>query len=100
MGSDRYLAVKVRTESPLTRNDLVNALTSEAIALLGDAGAAALDLWIYDVEENHFIAGCRTEQVNRTRAAIACLTEISGNRVAPRVTTVSGTIRSARARME
>lgn len=99
MGSDRYLAARLRTEAPVEERGFVNALTREARSLLGDAGAAALDLWLYDLDEESCVVGCRNDEVDRARAALACVTEVDGTRVAPVVVAVSGTLRGARDRL-
>lgn len=99
MGSDRYLAARLRTDGPIEKRSFVAALTREARSLLGDAGAAHLDLWVYDLDDESCVVGCRNGEVDRARAALACLTEVDGTRVAPAVVTVSGTIRTARERL-
>lgn len=95
MGSERYLAVRLRAENPVGKKRFVAALEESARGLLGDAGAAALDLWIYDVSGDSAVIGCRRDSVAEARAALACVHSVEG-RVAPRVVGVSGSIRKAR----
>lgn len=96
MGSERYLALALAPEGSVDRDGLVKAANREAVSLLGDAGAAALDLWVYDVDEASAVVGCGRDAVGRSRAALACVTRVERTRVAIVVAGVSGTIRKAR----
>jgi len=97
VGSDRYLAVSLKSEDELDRRAVIDAANREAQGLLGDAGAAALDIWVYDVTERGSVIGCRRGETGRVRAALACITEAGDVPVAPRVKGISGTIKKARA---
>lgn len=97
----RYLAVAVETGpdvSPGGRR-LQQAVWTAARALLGDPGSADVDL---RVMRSHLSAGggevlirVRRGEVDRGRAAVACVSEIEGNRVGLYVKGVAGTARAA-----
>lgn len=99
MGSDRYMELSLFPEERVGKEALAAAVEAEALSLLGAAGAAALDLWVYDVDGERAVVGCRKGEVGRARAVLACLTEVEGTKVAPTVRCVSGTIGKVRGRL-
>lgn len=98
MGSGRYLAAELLSEGELERDGFVEEMNREARRLLGDAGAAAVNLWLYDFDGDSCVVGCRDGEVERARAVLACLDEVGGVRTAVHVKVASGTLRGARSR--
>lgn len=97
----RYLAVAVETgpDVNLGGRRLQQAIWSAARALLGDPGSADVDL---RVMRTHLSTGggevllrVRRGEVDRGRAAVACVSEIDGDRVGLYVRGVAGTARAA-----
>ncbi|RNJ26610.1 Rpp14/Pop5 family protein [Halosegnis longus] len=100
----RYLAVAVESwpDADLSRGAFQRDLWYAAQNLLGDTGSADADLTVYGFEfedgRGHAVVRVRRGEVERARAALACVTEIDGNPVGVRVTGVSGTVRACEER--
>lgn len=97
----RYLAVGVETEADvrIDGRDLQQAVWSAARSLLGDPGSADVDL---RVMRTHLASGggevlirVRRDEVERGRAALACVDTIDGDPIGLVVRGVSGTARAA-----
>jgi ribonuclease P/MRP protein subunit POP5 len=97
----RYLAVAVETDSDhhLEGRDLQRALWEAARALLGDPGSADADLRVIrthlDQGGGSVLVRVRRGEVERGRAALACVDRIDDRRVGLQVRGVSGTARAA-----
>ncbi|PSQ29607.1 ribonuclease P [Halobacteriales archaeon SW_6_65_46] len=96
----RYLAVTLEgwPDADLSRGAFQRELWHAAQRLLGDTGSADTDLTVYDFTfeagRGHAVVRVRRGEVERGRAALACVTEIDGHPVGVRVTGVSGTVRA------
>lgn len=96
----RYLGVGLETwpdvEIPRTRFE--TALQGAARTLLGDTGAAEVDISVlaYEMTDGlgHCVVRVRREEVERGRAALACLDTVSGHPIGVHVRGVSGTVRA------
>ncbi len=95
----RYLGVGIETwpDADLSRRAFQRHLWYAAQNLLGDVGSAEADLQVLGFEfergEGEAVVRTRRGQVERARAALACLDEIDGDPVGVRVRGVSGTVR-------
>ena len=96
----RYLAVGIETwpDSSLTRRDFQRHLWYAGQNLLGDPDCADADLRVFGFQHadgvGEAVVRTRRETVEEARAALACLSEISGQEVGVLVRGVSGTVRS------
>jgi len=97
----RYLAVHVETwaRTTLEEGDVQAALWESARALLGEPGSAdvGLDIVRFAVGDGGgaFLVRVRRDEVDRGRAAIACVDRVGDDPVGLAVVGVSGTIRAA-----
>lgn len=94
----RYLAVVVETEPTAAAHDrraLQTAVWDATVALFGDPGSAAVDPTVVEHERTGSVVRARRDEVERARAALACVTAVGGERVALRVVAVSGTVRGS-----
>jgi len=95
----RYLAVGIEAwpDAALDRGDVQRHLWYAAQNLHGDAVAADLDLRVLRFEfadgSGQAVVRTRRGEVDRARAALACLDEIDGDELGVRVRGVSGTVR-------
>ncbi|WP_255149362.1 Rpp14/Pop5 family protein [Halorarius halobius] len=96
----RYLGVAVESwpDARLSRGDFQRELWAAARGLLGDAGSAELDLSVYGFEfadgTGHAVVRTRRGEVERARAALACVDAMNGYPLGVRVRGVSGTVRA------
>ncbi|MEF8775098.1 MAG: Rpp14/Pop5 family protein [Haloarculaceae archaeon] len=96
----RYLAVGLETwpDAAISRGDFQRRARDAAGALLGDVGNAGLDLSVLHFEvgdgTGEAVVRVRRGQVDRARAALACVTEVDGHELGLRVRGVAGTVRA------
>jgi ribonuclease P/MRP protein subunit POP5 len=96
----RYIAVALESwpDAELTRGDFQRELWYAAQNLVGDTGSADADLTVYgfDFDEGtgHAVVRVRRDEVDRGRAALACVDAVNGHPIGLRVTGVSGTVRA------
>lgn len=96
----RYLAVGLESwpDASVSRGDFQRELWAAARGLLGDAGSAELDCSVYgfafDAGDGHAVVRARRGEVERARAALACVDEVNGHPLGLRVRGVSGTVRA------
>lgn len=97
----RYLAVELAAwpDTVLDRGDVQRAVWFAAGNLLGDPGSADADLRIVDYEyadgAGEALVRVRRGEVDRARAALACVSEVDDHPVRVSVRGVSGTMRAA-----
>jgi ribonuclease P/MRP protein subunit POP5 len=100
----RYLAVVIETwpDAELSRGAFQRELWYAAQNLYGDAGSAAVDLTVLGFEHGdgtgETVVRARRGEVERARAALACLDAVDGHPVGLRVRGVSGTVRACEER--
>ncbi|EMA50067.1 MULTISPECIES: Rpp14/Pop5 family protein [Halococcus] len=100
----RYLAIAIEAwpDADPGKHAFQRACWYAAQNLLGDPGAADVDLRVLDFSfadgDGTAIVRVRHGEVERARAAIACVDEISGSPVGVRVLGVSGTVRACEER--
>lgn len=96
----RYLAIAIEgwPDASVGRRDFQRSLWFAAQNLLGDVGSADADLTVlrFSVENGtgESIVRVRRGEVERARAAMACIHEIDGQAVGLKVLGVSGTVRA------
>ena len=96
----RYLAVVVSSwpDATLDRRDFQRAVWDATRDLIGDVGSAAVDpivlRFTFDDGAGDAIVRTRRSEVDRARAAIACIDRIDGQPVGVRVAGTSGTVRA------
>ena len=100
----RYLAVGLEAwpEADLSRGSFQRELWYAAQNLSGDAGSADADLTVvrfaFDDGTGESVVRVRRGEVERGRAALACVDAVDGDPVGVRVRGVSGTIRAGEER--
>lgn len=88
--------VKVIAEKPLTREQFGNAVIESVRRNFGEFGLSRIDprLVRYDSTRSSAIVACKQGGATELQAAVALISESSGERIVPLVLRVSGTIRS------
>lgn len=96
----RYLAVGLESSpgADLDRSAFQRELRAATRSLLGDPGSAEVDLSVLDFAfadgAGHAVVRTRRGEVERARAAVACLHEVGDAPLGVRVRGVSGTVRA------
>ena len=97
----RYLAVELEAwpDADVSRRDFQRSVWFAAQNLYGDAGSADADLRVLQFDYGDGAGGAllraRRSEVERARAAVACVDEVRGDPVRVAVRGVSGTVRAA-----
>jgi ribonuclease P/MRP protein subunit POP5 len=97
----RYLAVELEAwpDAAVRRGEFQRAVWFAAANLLGDPGSADADLRVveYSFQDGagEALVRARRGEVDRARAALACVSEVRGDPVRVAVRGVSGTMRAA-----
>lgn len=100
----RYLGVAVESwpDAEIDRGDFQSAAWDAARALLGDPGSAAVGLDVMRFEfadgDGECVVRVRRGEVERARAALACVDEVNDAPVGVSVRGVSGTVRACEER--
>ena len=100
----RYLAVGIETwpDASVSRDAFTGALEAATRTLHGDPGAAAVEARVLSVSvgdgTGEALLRVRRGDVERARAALACVGHVSGHPVGLRVRGVSGTVRACEER--
>ncbi|MFB6072438.1 MAG: Rpp14/Pop5 family protein [Halobacterium sp.] len=97
----RYLAAELEAwpDADLSRDDFQRSVWFAAQNLYGDAGSADADLRVmtfdFDRGAGEALVRVRRGEVERGRAALACVSDVRGDPVRVAVRGVSGTMRAA-----
>lgn len=100
----RYLAVYLETwpDARLDRRSFQEAVWEATRGLFGDPGSAAIDPSVvrfrFDDGVGEVIVRVRHDEVDRARAAMACVDRVGDHEVGLRIGGVSGTIRACEER--
>lgn len=92
----RYLALRVVSEHPVSKRDVMDAVWNAVLQLFGEHGASQTNLSFidYDSEKSWGIVRCSHRAVEMVRASIASVAEVNGKPVAIHVLGVSGTLKA------
>lgn len=96
----RYLAVRLETvpDGELTRRSFQGAVWQAARTLVGDAGAAGLDLTVIRFSaadgDGEAVVRTRRGETDDARAVLASIRTVDGDPVGLRVVGISGTVRA------
>ena len=92
----RYLALKLVSDSSVSREDLTNAIWDAIIQLFGEYGASQTNLSLirYNHEKDYAIVRCSHKALEMVKASIASITEIDGKPAAVHIKRVSGTLKA------
>jgi ribonuclease P/MRP protein subunit POP5 len=100
----RYLGVEVESwpDASLSRGAFQRELWYAAQNLYGDAGSAEVDLSVLEFQfadgVGATVVRARRGEVDRARAALACIDSVAGSPVGVRVRGVAGTVRACEER--
>ena len=92
----RYIAFCVESDCSFSRNEVVKAVVSSALAMFGEARVAEFNLFVLDFDEagqEGFLV-CSHRSVNEVIASLSLVGEISGERVHLRSLGTSGTVKA------
>ncbi|MEE8402168.1 MAG: Rpp14/Pop5 family protein [Candidatus Hydrothermarchaeaceae archaeon] len=92
----RYVAFKVESDEPITKDEMTRAVWNHALSLLGEIQASSLGLWVLDYNEDAqegFLV-CKNESLWKVKAVLALVGEINGRKAHVCVKGVSGTIKA------
>ncbi len=94
----RYLAIKVLSEKPFDKREVMDAVSNAVLQLFGEYGASQANLRFieFDPRKDYAVTRCSHAALEMIRASIASITEIDGRRVVFHVLGVSGTLRALR----
>lgn len=97
----RYLAFEVRSQKPLTREDVISLVGGAMGEMYGACGASRADLWVVKVWQcgENVIKGilrCNRDEVDTVRSALPIINRFKGGRVVVHTLGVSGTIKAAK----
>ena len=96
----RYIIFEVISEQKIEFEELIKAVFSYTINLIGILGVAKTNFRflhdLYDREKQRFVLRCLPKDVELIRFALSLITEINEKRVCIRSIGVTGTIKSAR----
>lgn len=98
----RYLVFEVVRDEAAPFDDVHGAIWHACLDLLGEAGTAALDLWIvkdlWNEKAQMGAVKVVPEKADTMRAVLACITRVGGKDAIVHVKGVAGTMKSARKR--
>jgi RNase P/RNase MRP subunit POP5 len=92
----RYLALRLVSDSSVSREDLMNTIWDALIQLFGEYGASQTDLTLirYSSERKFAIIRCSHKALEMVRASIASITQMNGKQAAIHIQKVSGTLKA------
>jgi RNase P/RNase MRP subunit POP5 len=96
----RYLLVRFLTKNPVSVQTIEEAVTSSVEQMFGKFGAAEMNLRMIGVDStgDKVAFRCALESVEKLRAGVAMISQLSGQPAAAMVIRSSGTIRALRVR--
>ena len=96
------MLLRVESEASPTGKDLAEAVWTAVMKLYGEVGAsqAGLSLVDYDEEKKTGMLRVSLGSLQQVRASIATITFLSGKDAAVNVSTISGTLRTIRKKIE
>ncbi|MBC7085604.1 MAG: ribonuclease P [Methanomethylovorans sp.] len=91
----RYLIIEIITEHDVSREELIREIFAATGSLYGDIGSSECGLKLLNFEKQKGILRCSHMMTEKTRAALATITSIGGQRAIVHVLGISGTIKGA-----
>ncbi|MFA0822135.1 MAG: Rpp14/Pop5 family protein [Methanomethylovorans sp.] len=91
----RYLAIEIIAEYDVSREELLREIFAAIGSLLGDIGSSECGLRLLDYDKQKGILRCSHMMSEKSRAALATITSIGGQRAIVHVLGISGTVRGA-----
>jgi len=91
----RYLAIEVISKSDVTREELIREIFAATGSLYGDIGSSECGLRLLDFEKQKGVIRCSHMMTERSRAALATINTIGGQRAIVHVLGISGTVQGA-----
>ncbi len=91
----RYIAFEATSEQKVTRAELSEEIFDSICSLFGDVGCSEINFGLLTYDGRCGIIRCAREKTDETRAALACINEVTGHRVSIFVLGISGTIKGA-----
>lgn len=95
---NRYIVLKLSSGRVLARQDVVKSAWNTVLRFLGEWGAGESGFYFMDWDEKSFKGIIRVNHggVEKVRAALVLVKDVSGTPVRPQVLGVSGTLKQAR----
>ena len=96
----RYVIFEVISDTPVTYNDLVNAMWNSMLNFLGELESSKAMVWfiqnLYDEKNQKGVIKCRHDFVEGIRAILSLIQTVGETKVIIKILGVTGTIKSAR----
>ncbi len=102
--NNRYLAVDIKCDSPITKDDLVSIVWNACVRFQGELNTSNFNLWVmkfYECEktEDYYsyksIIRCQRDFVNQVRSSLALVNRHDGGRISISTIGLSGTVKSS-----
>lgn len=102
--NNRYLAIEIKSTSPISKDDLVTIVWDACVRFQGEANTANFNLWVmkffeFEKQESYYsykaIVRCQRGFVDDVRSALALANKYNGSRIAITTIGLSGTIKVA-----
>jgi ribonuclease P/MRP protein subunit POP5 len=102
--NNRYLAIDVKSQSEISKDDLVISVWDACIRFFGECESSNFNLWLvrfYEINDhddyNHYkaVLKCQRGFEDKIRASLITLTKFRGNYISINTLGLSGTISGA-----
>lgn len=102
--NNRYLAIEIKTLSPIFKDDLVSIVWDACVRFQGELSTADFNLWVMrfyemDKNENYYfykaIVRCQRPFVDEVRSSLALVNKYNNSRIAITTVGLSGTIKAS-----
>ena len=102
--NNRYLTVDIKSESQISKDDLVTVVWDACIRFQGELHTGNFNLWVmkfYECDKNaefnryKAIIRCQRDFVDDVRSSLALVNRYGGNRISITCIGLSGTIKSS-----
>ena len=102
--NNRYLTVNIKSESGITKDDLVTIVWDACVRFQGELNSGNFNLWVmkfYECDNNgefysyKAIVRCQRDYVEEVRSSLALANRFNGSRISITTIGLSGTIKSS-----
>jgi len=102
--NNRYLALDIKAESKITKDDMVGIVWDACLRLQGELNTSNYNLWVMRFYESpkcddyysyKAIVRCQRDYVDEVRSALALATFYSGSRISMTTVGLSGTVKAS-----